>query len=79
MTVETLRNALLCCGIINFAMCALWAALFFLAPGLLHRPYRWLRLSAEQIDAVNFGGILMFKVRIILFNLVPYIALRIVA
>ncbi len=55
-----------------------WAALFFL-PGLLHWPCRWLRLSVEQIDTINYGFIVLFKLGIFFFNLVPYIALRIVA
>ena len=58
----------------------LWSALTLLAPPrLIHLPCRWYRLSAEQFDAINFGGLLLFKLGIILFNLVPYIALRIVA
>jgi hypothetical protein len=36
-------------------------------------------LSTEQFDAVNFAGIALYKVGILLFNLVPWIALRIVA
>jgi hypothetical protein len=79
MTVETLRGALLWCGIINYAMLVLWAALFHLAPGLFHWIGRRFRLSAEQIDAINYGGMLLFKLGIFLFNLVPYIALRLVA
>jgi hypothetical protein len=79
MTVETLRGALLWCGIINYATLVLWAALVFLMPGLRHLPCRWLRLSAEQIDIIHYGGLLLFKLGIFLFNLVPYIALRIVA
>ena len=79
MTVESLRNARLWWAIINFVILALWAALYFLAPGLLHRPYRWLGLFADQIDAFNFGGILLSEMGIIPLNLVPSIALRIVA
>jgi hypothetical protein len=79
MNVETLRAALLCCGIINYAMLVLWAALALLAPGLLRWHARWFRLSAEQLGAINYAGILLYKVAIFLFNLVPYLALRIVA
>jgi hypothetical protein len=79
MTVEILRGALLWCGIINYATLVLWAALTVWAPRLVHLPCRWYRLSAEQIDAINFGGLLLFKLGIFLFNLVPYVALRIVA
>jgi hypothetical protein len=39
---------------------------------------RWFRVSAEQYDVINLAGIVLFKMGIILFNLVPYIALRIV-
>jgi hypothetical protein len=60
-------------------MLALWAALLLLAQGLSHWLCRWFRLSAEQFDAINYGGVLLFKLGIFLFNLVPCIALRLVA
>jgi hypothetical protein len=78
MNVETLRAALLWCTVINCAMLVLWAALFFLAPGLVRWHGRWFKMPAEQLTAVNYGGMLLYEVGIILFNLVPYIALRIV-
>jgi hypothetical protein len=37
---------------------------------------RWFRLSVEQYDAINYIGMAPFKLGIILFNLVPYVALR---
>ena len=36
------------------------------------------KLSVEQYDTVIFAGIAFFKVSIILFNLVPYVALCII-
>jgi hypothetical protein len=79
MNVETLRGALLWCGIINYALLLWWAALVFLAPGLLRWFARWYRVPTEQFDAIQYGLIVLYKLGIILFNLVPYIALRIVA
>ena len=79
MNVETLRAALLWCTVINAAMLLLWAALALLAPGLLRWHARWFRMPAEQLNAINYGGMLLYELGIILFNLVPYIALRIVA
>jgi hypothetical protein len=32
----------------------------------------------EQFGAINFAGIALYKLGILLFNLVPYVALRIV-
>jgi hypothetical protein len=34
-------------------------------------------VTEEQFDGFNLQGIILFKIAIILFNLVPYIALRI--
>jgi hypothetical protein len=79
MNVETVRAALLWCTVINYAMLLLWAALVLLAPGLVQWHGRWFKLSAEQFNAVNYGGMLLYKLGILLFNLVPYIALHIVA
>jgi hypothetical protein len=79
MNVETLRAALLWCGIINYTILLLWAVLVLLAPGLIHWPCRWFRTSVEQIDAIHYGGIVLYKIAVLLFNLVPYIALRIVS
>ncbi len=77
--VETLRNALLWCGIINYGLLLLWVALILLAPGFLRWTAGWFRLSAEHFDAIQYGLMALYKLLIILFNLVPYIALRIVA
>jgi hypothetical protein len=73
MAVDALRDALLWCGSINVAMVVLWAALYFMAPRLLYWPCRWLRLTAEQLDVINYSGMLLFKLGIFLFNVVPYI------
>ena len=79
MNVETLRAALLWCTVINYAMLLLWAALVLLAPRFVRWHGRWFGMSTEQFNAVNYGGMLLYKLGILLFNLVPYIALRIVA
>ena len=39
---------------------------------------RWFRLSVEQFDVLHYAGMARDKIGILLFNLVPYIALRIV-
>jgi hypothetical protein len=79
MNVETLRAALLWCTVINYAMLLLWAALVLLAPRFVRWHGRWFGMSAEQFNVLHYGGILLYKLGIILFNLVPYIAVRIVA
>ena len=79
MTIVTLREALLYCTIINFGILALWGLLFLLRHEWMYRlGGRVSRLSAEQFDAINVAGMVFYKLGILLFNLVPYLALRIV-
>jgi hypothetical protein len=56
-----------------------WALLFMLPHDWLYRLWgRWFRLSTEQFDAISYAGIMLFKIGIILFNLVPYVSLHLV-
>jgi hypothetical protein len=80
MTLEVVREALLWCAVINYGLLLVWFLLVVLPHAWLYRLWgRWFRLSTEQFDTVNLAGIVLYKVGIILFNLVPYLALRIVA
>ena len=46
-------------------------ALYFVARGWMHRVARWYRLSPEQFDAFQFGGILLYKMGIWMFFIIP--------
>ena len=79
MNIVIVRDALLWCAIINFGLLAVWSLLFLLSHEWLHRlSTKWFCMSVEQFDAINFAGIVLYKTGIFLFNLTPYIALRIV-
>ena len=79
MSIEMLRNMLLWSTLINYGLLLMWALFFVLAHDWLYRLHsKLVRVSVEQYDALNYGGMLLFKIGIIVFNLVPYIALRIV-
>ena len=79
MNIETVRNALLWCTIINYGILIVWFVFFMFPHEWLYRLWgRWFRMRPEQFDALNLGGIAIFKILVIIFNLVPYIALRIV-
>lgn len=80
MNIAILRSVLLWSTIINFAFLFLWFLLIAVPHGWLYRLWgRWFRLSVEQFDALNFAGIVLYKILVVLFNLVPYIALVLVA
>lgn len=80
MTIDTVRDVLLWCTVINYGVLVVWFLAFVFAHDLVRRLHgRWFRLSDAQFDAVHYGGMGLYKLGIFLFNLVPYLALRIVS
>jgi hypothetical protein len=79
VSFEQVRTFFLWCTVVNYGLLLLWAFLLML-------PHAWMYwlwgkscgLSAERFDEINFTGMVFFKMGVILFNLVPYVALRIV-
>ena len=79
MNIEITRNVLLWCTVINYGVLLLWFLIFIFAHDWMHRLHgRWFRLTVEQFDAIHYTGMAIYKIGIILFNLVPYLALLIV-
>jgi hypothetical protein len=61
--------------VINYGVLALWVVLTLFASGWMQRYCsRWYGVSADHFYAINFAGIVFFKSAVILFNLVPLIA-----
>jgi hypothetical protein len=79
MSIELVRRVLLWSSVINYGVLVLWALLFLSARGWMHRIGRWYRLSDEHMDLIQIAGMTFFKLIIIVFNIVPYIALWIAA
>jgi hypothetical protein len=79
MNIEVVRSALLWCTFLNYAPLLVWLLLYMLPHSWLYRLWaKWFRLTLEQFDAINFTGIVLYKAGVLLLNLVPYVALRIV-
>ncbi len=79
MTVEIIRNFLAWCSVINVGVLIYWWLFFTLAHDFFYRIHgKWFKLSVEKFDAIHYAGMAFFKMSIILFNIVPYIALCIV-
>ena len=78
MSIEVVRNALLSCAIINYGILLVWFLFFILAHDWMYQLHGgWFHLSVEQFDVLHYAGMAIFKIGIILLNLVPYIALYI--
>ncbi len=81
MTMEVVRDMLGWCTLINFALLTWWWLFFSFAHDWVHRIHsKWVnvKIPVETFDAFNYGGMAAFKMAIFMFNLVPYLALRIV-
>ena len=79
MDTQTLAAVLGWCTAINFGLLILWGLMFMIAPGLVYRTQsKWFPLSQETFHVVFYSFLAVFKIVVVVFNLVPYLALRIV-
>jgi hypothetical protein len=79
MTIETIREMLGWCTLINMGILLHWFLIFTFARDRIHRFHgRWFRLAPERFDAIRYSGMAFYKLGIFLLNLVPYLALRII-
>jgi len=79
MTVDTVREMLGWSAVINLGLLVWWFLAFTLVHDLIYRLHgRWFKLSVERFDAIHYAGMAFFKLCILLFNIAPYLALRIV-
>jgi uncharacterized protein DUF6868 len=80
MAIEVGRNFLLWCAAINYAVLLWWFVAFRFAHEWMYRLHsRWFQISREQFDAIHYASMAMYKIGVLLFNLVPYLALLLVA
>ncbi len=78
MAIEILREVLGWCAVMNYSLLLLWFLMYVLANDWLYQLHgTWFTLSGEKLAAIHYAGMAFFKLGIFLFNLAPYIALRI--
>ena len=79
MTVEIIRDVLAWCSVINIGLLLFWLLWLAFAHDFVYRVHgKWLKLSEERFDEIHYTGMAFFKICIFVFNIVPYLALRIV-
>lgn len=79
MTLEEIRDVLAWCSVINIGMLLIWWIVFMLAHDFVFRFHgKWVKLSVERFDAIHYTAMAFWKMGIFMFNIVPYLALRIV-
>lgn len=79
MSLELVRSLLLWCTIVNYGILMAWFLVFVLAHDWMRRLHgRWFRLSDERFDEAHYLGMTIYKVGVLLLNLVPFLVLTII-
>ena len=78
ITSALLREFLLWCAVVNYAVLICWFLAFAFAHRSLYRLHvRWIQISENQFDAIHYSGMAIYKIAVLSLNVAPYIALRI--
>ncbi len=79
MTVDNSIAVLGWCMVINFGLMLFWVLAIWLMPNVVYRSQAlFTSMSREDLDRTMYRLIGQFKFAVIIFNLAPYLALRIV-
>lgn len=79
MDIQTLTSFFMWCTIINTGMLIFLALIYLLVPNLAYRlQSKFIPISRQTFDVVFYSFIGFFKVIVLVFNVVPWIALLII-
>ena len=80
MTMNEIKGVLLWCLGCNYAILFIWFGVFIFAHDWIYGLHsRWFKLPVETFDAIHYAGLAVYKIGILLLNLVPLIALYFVS
>ncbi len=79
MNIFVLKNFFLWCTVINFVMLLIWFLMIAFAGDWVYKLHgRWYPIARETFNAIHYSGMLIYKLCVFFFNLVPYSALLII-
>ena len=80
MELQALQAFFMWATILNFGILMLWSAVLMLAPGFVYGLHsKWFSFSRETFDALIYGFLGMAKLIWVMFFLMPWLALLIIA
>jgi hypothetical protein len=80
VTTNDIKHVLLWCVGLNYAILLIWSGVFVFAHDWMYRIHtRWFKLPRETFDAMHYAGLAVYKIGIILLNLVPLVALCLIS
>jgi hypothetical protein len=79
ITVDAMRETLFWCSVINLGLFFVSFLVFKLGHDWVYRHHgKWYKLPEEKFNETYYAMMVFYKTCILFFNVVPYIALRIV-
>ena len=80
MDIPTLSRFFMWCSLINGALLLMWIGFCAFAPNLVYRTQSlWFSISRDSFDLLIYAFLGLFKIFFLVFNLVPWLALLIIA
>jgi len=80
MTIDMLLGIFGWSAIINMGLLMWWSLWIMFAHDFVYRMQsKWFNISVEKFDTINYAGMALHKIIIIVFNVTPYLALRIIS
>ena len=77
MNIDQLTDFLLYCTLIKYVILLIWFFAFTFAKSWMKKLHRqWFNLSDQNFDAIHYSAMAVYKIGILLLNLVPLIALK---
>lgn len=77
MNIAQLTDVLLYCTLINYVILLIWFFAFIFAKITIKKLHtQWFKLSDQNFDAIHYSAMAVYKIGILLLNLVPLIALK---
>ena len=79
MIIQTLTTFFMWCTIINAGLLVFWTVIYMSAPDLVYRTQsKFFPIPRETFDVVFYSFIAVFKIVVLVFVVVPYVALLII-
>jgi hypothetical protein len=76
MNAAEIARFLLYTALVNYAVLIVWFLAFMAARDWLYRVHtNWFKLSPDEFDAIHYGGMAVYKLGILLFNVAPLVGL----
>ena len=77
---DVLAAILIRCFLGGMVLLVVWFAMFVIAGDWIYQVHsRWLQIPRQTFDAIHYAGMAITKIAIILFFLLPWIAIKLIS